>query len=101
MFTPQPKTITLTYFRHNLEAVVDAVQQTGESVIVTRYGKPFLVVTHPDLYQNMVGHQKAEAASIQSEWPDSYFETTAGSVPDPTFKRHPQGEYQEREPLDD
>ena len=95
------KTVTLTHFRQNLEAIILAVELTGESVIVTRYGKPFLVVTRPDLYQEMVAQQRLSSATIHPDWPAHYFETTAGLISDPTFKRQPQGDYQEREPLDD
>jgi hypothetical protein len=28
-----------------------------------------------------------------------FLERTAGSITDPTFQRHPQGEYEQREPL--
>lgn len=30
-------------------------------------------------------------------WPPGYFERTAGSIPDPTFERGDQGEYEARE----
>ncbi len=32
-------------------------------------------------------------------WPPGYFEKTAGSIPDPTFERGDQGEYETRETL--
>jgi hypothetical protein len=32
-------------------------------------------------------------------WPPGYFENTFGSVTDEAFKRHPQGEFEKREPL--
>jgi hypothetical protein len=32
----------------------------------------------------------------QEEW-EAWVEATAGSIPDPTFFRHPQGEYEERD----
>jgi hypothetical protein len=32
-------------------------------------------------------------------WPPGYFEKTAGSIPDPTFERGDQGEYETRESL--
>ncbi len=32
-------------------------------------------------------------------WPPGYFERTAGSIPDPTFERGDQGEYETRESL--
>jgi len=35
----------------------------------------------------------------QEQW-RAWVESTAGSVTDPTFRRHDQGEYEEREPLD-
>lgn len=33
-------------------------------------------------------------------WPPDFFEKTAGSISNQTFIRYPQGELQEREPLD-
>jgi hypothetical protein len=33
-------------------------------------------------------------------WPPGYFENVIGSIDDPAFRRHPQGEYEKREPLD-
>ena len=35
----------------------------------------------------------------QEEW-EAWVEATAGSIPDPTFFRHPQGEYEERDPIE-
>jgi hypothetical protein len=32
-------------------------------------------------------------------WPLGWFESTAGAIEDPSFVRHPQGEYEEREAL--
>ena len=29
-------------------------------------------------------------------WPPGYFERTAGSIPDPTFRRHDQGDFEKR-----
>ncbi len=29
-------------------------------------------------------------------WPPGYFERTAGSIQDPTFRRHDQGEFEKR-----
>ena len=40
--------------------------------------------------------QQAEA----NGWPVGYFETTAGSITDPTFVRPPQGTPEERLPLE-
>jgi hypothetical protein len=34
-----------------------------------------------------------------SEWPPGWVDGTAGSISDPTFIRHPQGEFEERETL--
>lgn len=36
--------------------------------------------------------------SNRDEWL-RFIEKTAGSIPDPTFVRHPQGEVEERDPL--
>lgn len=33
-------------------------------------------------------------------WPSGYFEATAGSIDDETFKRWPQGKYKTRKPLE-
>ena len=33
-------------------------------------------------------------------WPEGWFERTAGSIDDPTFMRHPQGEHETRDPLE-
>lgn len=52
--------------------------------------------------QTQNGSQPANSAKTPEElgWPPGYFETVPGSITDPTFKRHPQGEYQIREELD-
>jgi hypothetical protein len=34
------------------------------------------------------------------QWPRGWIEATAGSITDPTFVRHPQGEYERREGLE-
>jgi hypothetical protein len=34
------------------------------------------------------------------DWPPGWFEATAGSITDPTFVRHPQGEYEKRDVLE-
>lgn len=36
---------------------------------------------------------------VESQWPQGWIEATAGSIDDPTFVRHPQGEYEDRESL--
>jgi hypothetical protein len=41
-----------------------------------------------------------EDESQASEWPPGWIEATAGSIADPTFVRHPQGDYEERENLE-
>jgi hypothetical protein len=33
-------------------------------------------------------------------WPPGFFENVIGSIDDDTFFRHPQGEFEKREPLD-
>lgn len=33
-------------------------------------------------------------------WPPGFFERTAGSIQDETFIRHPQGDFEEREPFE-
>jgi hypothetical protein len=33
-------------------------------------------------------------------WPSGFFERTAGSIQDETFIRHPQGDFEAREPFD-
>ena len=33
-------------------------------------------------------------------WPPGFVENVIGSIDDPAFKRHPQGEFEKREPLD-
>ncbi|MBN1946528.1 MAG: hypothetical protein JW797_12715 [Bradymonadales bacterium] len=40
-----------------------------------------------------------EEAQESSDWPPGWIEATAGSITDPTFVRHPQGEYETREDL--
>jgi hypothetical protein len=45
--------------------------------------------------------EAAEAATLPTDrqaWLQ-FIERTAGSIPDPTFDRRPQGEYEERDPL--
>lgn len=41
-----------------------------------------------------------EALAAKNGWPANYFAETAGSITDPTFIRHPQGEFEEREPFE-
>jgi hypothetical protein len=33
-------------------------------------------------------------------WPPGYFENVVGSIDDDTFMRHPQGEFEQRDPLE-
>ena len=33
-------------------------------------------------------------------WPPGFFDTVIGSIDDDTFMRHPQGEFEPREPLE-
>jgi hypothetical protein len=41
---------------------------------------------------------KAHSDRNQQAW-EAFVRTTAGSIADPTFRRHDQGEYEQREPL--
>jgi hypothetical protein len=39
----------------------------------------------------------AEPANLDERgWPAGFFEATAGSIQDPTFRRHEQGEFEKR-----
>jgi hypothetical protein len=40
----------------------------------------------------------ADLAMSQAEW-ERFVDRTAGAITDPTFVRHPQGEYEERDEL--
>ena len=40
-----------------------------------------------------------QKAMTQEEW-EAWVDATAGSIPDPTFMRHPQGELEERDPFE-
>lgn len=42
--------------------------------------------------------QRVPRPMTQDEW-RAWVQKTAGSITDPTFVRHPQGEHQERDPL--
>jgi hypothetical protein len=44
------------------------------------------------------GNVPTTPAQDRDEWL-RFIERTAGSITDPTFVRHPQGEYEERDPL--
>lgn len=47
----------------------------------------------------VVFHPKANNEPAKSEdrgWPAGFFENTAGSIDDPTFERHAQGEFEKR-----
>ena len=35
-----------------------------------------------------------------ADWPPGWLEATAGSITDPTFVRHPQGEYEKRDEIE-
>lgn len=52
-------------------------------------GRPVRVTVEPD------GPRRP---TTQAEW-EAFVLATAGSIPDPTFVRHPQGEEEERDPL--
>lgn len=41
----------------------------------------------------------AKVEKDERGWPVGFFEATAGSIPDETFKRWPQGEYEARDEL--
>jgi hypothetical protein len=38
--------------------------------------------------------------AVEHGWPPSFFDQTAGSIDDPTFIRHAQGDPEERPPLE-
>jgi hypothetical protein len=40
-----------------------------------------------------------EQQAVAHGWTAGFFEQTAGSIDDPTFMRHPQGEPEERSPF--
>jgi hypothetical protein len=41
-----------------------------------------------------------ERIAVAHGWPPGYFTNVIGSIDDPTFVRHPQGEYEQRESLE-
>jgi hypothetical protein len=41
-----------------------------------------------------------ERVAVERGWPPDFFAQTAGSIDDPTFTRHPQGEAEERSSLE-
>lgn len=49
-------------------------------------------------YEVVVVLQPARA--VASGWPPGFIEQTAGSIPDETFVRHDQGQYEERTRLE-
>jgi hypothetical protein len=49
-------------------------------------------------FEVVVVWQEVEA-EVERRWPQGWIEATAGSIDDPTFVRHPQGEYEDRESL--
>ncbi len=50
------------------------------------------------LVETVEGAVLPAAANDPTEWL-RFIQQTAGSIPDPTFERHPQGTYEERDPL--
>lgn len=45
-------------------------------------------------------HVVIEWEEPRADWPPGWFEATAGSITDPTFVRHPQGEYEKRDEIE-
>ena len=67
----------------------------------------------PDLHREvedfveflLAKQRRAELAALEHQavahgWPPGFFAQTAGSIDDPTFVRHPQGEPEKRQPLE-
>jgi hypothetical protein len=48
---------------------------------------------------NPIGNADETVESNPNGWPAGFIEATAGSITDETFRRWPQGEYEERNPL--
>jgi hypothetical protein len=64
----------------HLEIPVGAPEAEFEVVVVLRPGLP----------------ASAPATPEDLGWPPDFFEETAGSIQDPTFRRHDQGEFASR-----
>lgn len=48
----------------------------------------------------VVWQEVAEPEALEAPgWPPGWIEATAGAIDDPSFARHPQGNYEDREPL--
>ncbi len=45
-------------------------------------------------------HAGPTPAPVHPDWPPRFFEETAGSIDDPTFRRHDQGKFEERASLE-
>jgi len=55
------------------------------------------VTLTPKPSTNGMGHKPTPE---ELGWPPGFFENTFGSIDDPAFMRYPQGEYEERTPME-
>lgn len=47
------KWVSLSEAKNTLSALVDEIEQTREPYMVTRYGKPSVVLLHPEVYDEL------------------------------------------------
>lgn len=61
--------------------------------LADRYLEIILIYQHKEL-------EKSAKTPKESDWPQGFFEKTAGCLADENLVRYPQGEYENREPIE-
>ncbi|AUX27533.1 uncharacterized protein SOCEGT47_081270 [Sorangium cellulosum] len=69
--------------------------ERGTAHVAVPIGLPRRRVEIVIVWQEVDGDDTPDAHG----WPPGWFERTAGTIEDPSFVRHPQGEYEAREAL--
>ena len=80
----------ITDLRRDTRAVIDAVQESGEAIYITKNGRPAVVLVDYEQYEALISAKK-------DEWPPNYFEETYGSFADDPLVREEQEPFPKRE----
>ena len=91
------KIMPISDLRKNTSSVIRSLKNSDDVVYITQHGRPTAVLIEYEAYEELIADkQKVD----ENGWPEGFFETFFGAIQDDSFKRHSQGEYEEREPIE-
>lgn len=93
----QTRIMPVTDLRRDTRAVIQAVNEDGDVVFITQYGRPAAVLIDPDYYESLLTNKNE--AQQEGGWPPNFFKLTYGVLADDPIERHEQDMYPEREPI--